>query len=62
MKFFTLLAASVLSAAPPMAWVCRDADEQLIHDAANAIVANGMRAAGYVNIYAPGGAALKHFL
>jgi len=62
MKFLTLLAASVLSAAPPMGWVCRDADEKLIRDAASAIVANGMKAAGYINVYAPGGAALKHFL
>ncbi len=51
-----------MSAAPPMGWVCRAGDETFIRAAANAIAVNGMRAAGYTNIYAPGSPGLKRFL
>lgn len=51
-----------MSAAPPMGWVCRAGDDKFVRDAANAIATSGMRAAGYITIYAPGAAGLKPYL
>ena len=62
MKFLMVFAATALSAAPPMGWICRDCDERRIRESATVIATNGMRAAGYIHIYAQGGAGLKNFL
>ena len=45
-----------------MGWICRAGDETFTRAAANVIAVNGMRAAGYVNIYAQGSPGLNSFL
>ena len=61
---FTVLAQSDLAPTPPMGWNSWNKfqtgiSEKLIHDVVDAMIANGMRDAGYVNINLDDGWSMK---